>query len=298
MDRPRLLILDWRAALAIGGADAVPFLQGLTSNDVNRAAPDRALWSAFLTPQGKFLHEFMILRDAGGLLLDCERERRPDLARRLKMFRLRSKVTIEETGDTIVAVYGDGAADALGFALAPGEARAIPGGIVYGDPRRPELGLRGAVSEEGLAWLRARGLAEGDAGAWDRNRIASGVPDGSRDLAVEKAILLENGFDELGGLDWAKGCYMGQELTARTRYRGLIRKRLLPMAVEGEAPAPETDVVADGKPVGTVRSVAGDRMLALVRLEVLEGGQALTAGAARLRPEIPAWVRLPAPSAS
>jgi folate-binding protein YgfZ len=298
MDRPALLILDWRAALTIDGEDAVPFLQGLTSNDVTRAAPDRALWSAFLTPQGKFLHEFMIMRLGSGLLLDCERERRADLARRLKLYRLRSKVMIGEGDETIVAVYGDGIADALGFALAPGEARAIPGGILYGDPRLAEMGLRGAVGAEGLAWLRDRGLAEGDATSWDRMRIAAGIPDGSRDLAVEKAILLESGFDELGGVDWNKGCYLGQELTARTRYRGLIRKRLLPMVAEGPPPAPDTDVMADGKPVGTVRSVAGDRALVLVRLEAVEGGEPLVAGAARLRPEIPGWVRLPAPAAS
>jgi tRNA-modifying protein YgfZ len=298
MDEPQLLILDWRAAIAIGGEDAVGFLQGLTSNDVTRAAADRALWSAFLTPQGKFLHEFMILRREAGLLLDCERERRADLLRRLKLYRLRAKVTVEEGPETIVALYGRGLAEALGFALAPGEARTIPGGIVYGDPRLAAMGLRGAADAEGLAWLRARGLAEGSADAWDRMRIAAGVPDGSRDLAIDKAILLENGFDELGGLDWAKGCYMGQELTARTRYRGLIRKRLLPVAVDGVPPAPDADVVSDGKPVGIVRSVAGDRALALLRLEALETGAPLTAGEARLTPQLPDWIRLPPPSAS
>jgi tRNA-modifying protein YgfZ len=165
MDEPQLLILDWRAAIAIGGEDAVGFLQGLTSNDVTRAAADRALWSAFLTPQGKFLHEFMILRRESGLLLDCERERRADLLRRLKLYRLRAKVTVEEGPETIVALYGPGLAEALGFAPAPGEAQTIPGGIVYGDPRLAAMGLRGAVDADGLAWLRARGLAEGSADA-------------------------------------------------------------------------------------------------------------------------------------
>ncbi|MGF1626645.1 MAG: YgfZ/GcvT domain-containing protein, partial [Alphaproteobacteria bacterium] len=193
------------------------------------------------------------------------------------------------------ALYGAGLADALGFALAPGVAHAIPGGVLYGDPRLAAMGLRGVVDDEGLAWLRGRGLAEGSAADWDRMRISAGVPDGSRDLPVEKAILLENGFDELNGLDWAKGCYIGQELTARTRYRGLIRKRLLPVTIDGPAPGPEADVTSEGKPVGTLRSVAGDRGLALLRLEALDGP--LTAGDARLRPQVPDWVRLPATSA-
>jgi len=296
MDRPALLNLDWRAVIAIGGEDAVAFLQGLVSNDVTRVATDKALWSAFLTPQGKFLHEFMILSRGGRLLLDCERERRADLVRRLKIYRLRSKATVEEGDQTIVALYGAGLEDALGFALAPGDAREIPGGVLYGDPRLAAMGLRGAVDAEGLAWLGDRGLALGSAAEWDRRRIAAGIPDGSRDLAIEKAILLENGFDELNGLDWAKGCYMGQELTARTRYRGLIRKRLLPVTFDGTPPVPDADIMSNGKPVGIVRSVAGDRALALLRLEALDD-DALTAGDARLRPEVPAWVKLPATSA-
>ncbi|MEZ5667535.1 MAG: folate-binding protein [Alphaproteobacteria bacterium] len=298
MDRPSYAMLDWRGAVAVTGADAVPFLQGLVSNDVARVAPDRAIWTAFLTAQGKFLHEFMVVAAGDALLLDCERARRADLVRRLKVYRLRSQATVAEAEAQVAVLFGPDLAEATGLDLAPGAARAVPGGVVYGDPRLPALGLRALLDPDGAAWLRGLGLAEAPTAAWDRLRIGLGVPDGSRDLPPEKAILLENGFDELHGLDWDKGCYLGQELTARTRYRGLVRKRLLPVAVDGPMPAPETPVTQAGREVGTVHSGAAGMALARLRLEALEDGGALTAGAATLAPAIPDWVSLPArPSA-
>ena len=124
------------------------------------------------------------------------------------------------------------------------------------------------------------------------------MPDGSRDLQVEKALLLENGFDELNGVDWKKGCYMGQELTARTKYRALIRKRLFPVKVEGPLPEPGTPVHRDGEEVGEVRSGTGDRALAMLRLDAARAdGTALMAGATRIVPEIPDWMHLPDPGA-
>jgi folate-binding protein YgfZ len=135
--------------------------------------------------------------------------------------------------------------------------------------------------------------------AYDALRLPLGVPDGSRDLQVEKALLLENGFDELNGVDWKKGCYMGQELTARTKYRALIKKRLFPVRIEGALPDPGTPVVRDGEEVGELRSGTGDRALAMLRLDAVRGnGPPLTAGGARLLPETPPWMRLPDPATS
>jgi folate-binding protein YgfZ len=124
-------------------------------------------------------------------------------------------------------------------------------------------------------------------------RLELGVPDGSRDLIVDKALLLENGFDELNGVDWQKGCYMGQELTARTKYRALIRKRLFPVRIEGALPAPGTSIYKDGQEVGELRSGSGQRALAMLRLEAVTAGQKLMAGDVGVLPEIPAWMRLP-----
>ncbi|HEY9537228.1 MAG TPA: tRNA-modifying protein YgfZ, partial [Kiloniellaceae bacterium] len=145
------------------------------------------------------------------------------------------------------------------------------------------------------AALADAGFAPGTLADYDAVRIAAGVPDGSRDLAVEKATLLESGFDELQGIDWDKGCYMGQELTARMRYRGLVKKRLIPVEIAGPTPEAGTAITRDGKNAGELRSVAarnggGSIGLALLRLEALEGAP-LLAGAAQVTPKKPAWAK-------
>ena len=125
---------------------------------------------------------------------------------------------------------------------------------------------------------------------WDRFRLSLGLPDGSRDMEAEKSVLLEGGFDELNGVSWTKGCYMGQELTARTKYRGLLKRRLVPVRIDGTAPAPGTPLLAEGRDVGTMRSAAGEIGMAVVRLDAMD--QVLTADGARVTPVVPAWMRM------
>jgi hypothetical protein len=208
------------------------------------------------------------------------------------MYTLRSKVTVEDLGATleVAAAFGDDASKAFG----------IEGTVSFDDPRLGMLGVRViAPTGQAATLLSARGFAEAPLAAYDALRLPLGVPDGSRDLQVEKALLLENGFDELNGVDWKKGCYMGQELTARTKYRALIKKRLFPVKVEGALPEPGTPVLRDGEEVGELRSGTGDRALAMLRLDAARGnGAPLTAGDARLLPETPPWMRLPDPAAS
>ena len=141
--------------------------------------------------------------------------------------------------------------------------------------------------------LQSHGFSAAPLQSYDELRLTLGVPDGSRDLVVDKALLLENGFDELNGVDWQKGCYMGQELTARTKYRALIRKRLFPVKVEGALPEPGAPVHLGDQEVGELRSGVGDRALAMLRVDAARSGQALSAGDTRLVPEIPGWMRLP-----
>ena len=130
--------------------------------------------------------------------------------------------------------------------------------------------------------------------AYEDLRLGLGVPDGSRDLVVEKSILLEAGFDELNGVDWHKGCYIGQELTARTKYRGLIKRRLVPVAIDGPAPTPGTVVTADGRDVGEMRSSNGGRGLALLRTDAVVEKKRLMAGDAVIVPTKPAWMHFDA----
>jgi folate-binding protein YgfZ len=292
-------LLDYRSVIRLAGPDVRSFLQGIVTNDVTKVTAERAIWSAFLTPQGKFLHEFFLAEWQGVLLLDCERERLPDLLRRLKLYRLRSKVELADVSDDfkVVAFHGPGVLSALGLGPEPGKARAEPEGPLFVDPRLAGLGARAMVSAAGLARLLSEsGCGETDLAAYDRLRIALGVPDGSRDLEVERSILLENGFDELGGIDWQKGCFMGQELTARTRYRGLVKKRLVPVTFDGPAPSPGTTLERDGREVGTLRSSSNGIALATLRIESL-GDQpdgTIRAGDAVATPKLPTWLKLPA----
>ena len=284
-----------RGLLRISGPDARAFLQGLVSNDVTRATAARAIHAALLTPQGKYLHDFFVVEHEGALCLDGEAARLADLQRRLSLYKLRSKVVIEPApGLAVALLYGDDALARLGLPPEPGTARAIAAAgatvLAYVDPRLAALGARAILSRDAAsAILAGLGFAAGTPAGYDRLRLAAGVPDGSRDLPVEKAILLENGFDELNGVDWKKGCYMGQELTARTKYRGLVRKRLLPVTIDGPPPPPGTPVMQGDREAGEMRSAEGDRGLALLRLDSLDGE--LRAGDARLTPHRPDWAR-------
>lgn len=295
MAAKKALILDSRAVLRAAGPDVRPFLQGLISNDVEKVTASHSIWSAFLTPQGKFLHEFFISLDPGepdALLIDCEAARRDDLRRRLSLYKLRSKVTIADASDnySVAALFGDDTVTALKVSTAPGATASFADGIAFVDPRLAELGARAILPQHNAeAALRNAGFAPATLADYDRLRIALGVPDGSRDLEIERSPLLENGFDELHGVDWDKGCFMGQELTARTKYRALIKKRLMPVEIDGPAPAPNTPLTRDGKDVGTMRSSAANVGLALLRLDALDGE--LRAGEAKLSPRKPNWAR-------
>lgn len=291
---PQFALLPDRAVLRITGDDARSFLQGLVSNDVMAIAPDRAIWAAFLTPQGKYLFDFAIIDHDGALMLDVEAARAADLAKRLSMFKLRSKVSIEIDGSwSVAAGWGTGAAGALGLEDEAGTAVPAADGIAFVDPRLADAGVRIVAPGDSLAIaLPPAGADLVGADAYDSHRLSLGLPDGSTDLTPEKATLMESGFDELHGIDWKKGCYMGQELTARMRYRGLVKKRLLPVVVDGDLPAPGTDILTDdGKSAGEVRSGRNGRALALLRLDKLDG--ALIVAGTRLRPDVPGWVRLP-----
>jgi folate-binding protein YgfZ len=266
-------ILDARGLLTVGGADRRDFLQGLVSNDVNRVGAERAVWAGFLTPQGKYLHDFFMMEIGDLLYLDCEGgERLMDFGRRLNRYKLRAEIDLGIAENfRVVALWGEGAAEALGLDGSAGSARPLDTGAVYIDPRLADAGARALLPAGRVAGiLEPMGLAAATADDYDRMRLGLGLPDGTRDLVVEKSILLESNFDALNGVDWDKGCYMGQELTARTKYRGLVRKRLMPVSVEGEALAPGTKLMLDGKEAGEMRSSRDGIGIALIRMDRVE----------------------------
>lgn len=305
-ERAGYAVLEDRGVIAVAGEDRAAFLQGLVSNDVRRVGPDRAVYALFLTPQGKFLHDFRIAESDGALLLDPETDRREELLRRLKMYKLRSRITLEDRAGSLAAVAlfgGDSLArlgltepglPELGLPDKAGAAVPFAGGVAFTDPRLPALGARAFLPRDGAAAaLEAAGFVPRSADDYDRLRLSLGVPEGSRDLVPDKSLPLENDLDDLNAISWDKGCYMGQELTARTKYRALIKKKLFPVTVDGPLPAPGTPVTLGGKEAGEIRSGRGTCALALLRLEDItrakQDGLPLTAGEATVTPAKPGW---------
>lgn len=313
-------LLPTRSLLLLAGEDRQSFLQGLVTNDVTRVTAHTAQYAALLTPQGKMLFDLFVSSapasalvpgtEGDGLLIEADSARLDDLRARLMKFKLRARITLTPVPDWRVAVlWGEAAADALGLPDTPGAARVLGegggDGAAFVDPRLPEAGVRLALpADRAEASLAALGADLQDAEAWDVHRLRLGLPDGSRDMVVDKSTALECGLEDLGGVDFRKGCYMGQELTARTKYRGLLKRRLMPVRIAGPVPAPGTPMTtADGKAAGEMRSgvalaeAEGDMDglgLAIVRLEALESDAPLLCDQALVTPQVPPWMRLPA----
>ena len=215
-----------RAVLRVSGADRIDFLQGIVSNDVAKAGNGRGVWAAFLTPQGKYLHDFFLAVDGQTILLDCEKERSADLHKRLRRYTLRSDARVEPAEEFAIALTCSD----------PGPAPDLA--ACFPDPRHATAGFRAIGDRDGIGRaMEAAGLTTADPHDWDGRRVALGLPDGSRDLEAGRSTLAEGNLDLLGGIDWEKGCWMGQEVTARMHYRGLAKRRLTPMRVAGPMPA-------------------------------------------------------------
>jgi len=264
-------MLRRRRILELSGPDRATLLQGLITNDVNRATPGNAIFAALLTPQGKILFDFILANEGESLLIDCEAERADDLLRRLMMYRLRAKVEMKPRDGWGVAALMDGGAtlpeDAIGFV----------------DPRSAGLGSRLLGPAERLdAWAAAEGMEVADDAAYAARRIALGIPEGAAEFGSDATLALEGNLDLLNGVDFRKGCYVGQELTARTHYRGKVRYRLFPVTLEGEA-EPGSEVTMGDKTVGRLLSRAKDSGIARLRQEDAEAGP-FAVGTARLTP--------------
>ncbi|MCZ6885752.1 MAG: folate-binding protein [Alphaproteobacteria bacterium] len=288
-------MLDDRDVVRVGGEDKQDFLQNIITNDVSRVSDATAIWAALLTPQGKYLHDFFVIAMDDALMLDCEGGRGGDLVERLGRYKLRSKVEISDvSADWAVAALMGTEADADALVGFEGRGGPFAGGICYVDPRYGAMGSRLLFPRGEAAQLLESGFEQAEPGIFDHTRLCMGLPDGSRDLALEKALPMENGFDPLNGLDWDKGCYVGQEMTARMRYRANIRRQLLPVSIDGPAPQSGATIFLGDRDAGEMRSSASDIGLALLRIDALEALQgselALTAGSSTLTPMRPPWL--------
>lgn len=290
----RYIALNDRACLEVAGPDARSFLHGLVTNDVMQVSPERVIYAALLTPQGRYLHDFFVVELAGSLVIDCEALRAADLLARLSRFKLRADVALSGASVrySVAAVIGPakdpGAVPtALRLPAHPGAARILAGGIVFVDPRSPEMGAR-AILPRAAAWdeLESFAIAKGERTLYDRRRLTLGLPEGSRDMTPEKSLPLECNLDMFNAIDWRKGCYVGQEVTARMHYRNGVRKRVVPLRTQGAAPSAGTAVIFDEREVGEIMGGDETTVLALLNIELAERARKdshpLQAGESRL----------------
>ena len=249
-------VLHDRAILAVSGADAEGFLNRLFTNDMLGMRRGEARYAALLSPQGKLLFDFLVMHGADGFWIDCRRDQAVDLARRLGMFKLRAKVAIaDRTAELAVAArWGDAPA------LLPGEA--------FRDPRHPDLGQRIVAHPDALRDL------VGEAGAYQVHRIALGIPEGGADFTYGDAFVHDANLDLLHGVDFDKGCYVGQEVVSRVHHRKSARKRVVKVRFYGD-PAPlGAELVAGANRIGAITSHAGHEALASARIDRLAEAEA------------------------
>ncbi|MBP9692027.1 MAG: folate-binding protein YgfZ [Alphaproteobacteria bacterium] len=279
--------LPHRGVIEIEGEDKASFLQGLMTNDIHLVTPSRSIYTLLLTPQGRFLYDLFIMEKEGAYLLEGEASRLEDLLKKLTLYKLRSKVTLKLRPDlTVYALWGEGIHHLFNLKEEPGNTQHG----IFVDPRLAALGART------LDLIYSPNMAFVTPEDYDTHRLELGVPEGGKDLIPEKSIPLECSLDELNAISWTKGCYMGQELTARTKHRGLVRKRLIPVKIEGNAPGTGTKILLKEEPVGEMRSHNGFSGLALLRIEALSSEGEFVWGDAHLKPHVPPWMHIEDPS--
>jgi tRNA-modifying protein YgfZ len=284
-------LLPERVVVSVTGEDARAFLHNLLTCDVEALTPETPGFGALLTPQGKIIADMGVValpdEDGGGFLLDVNAGPAPELMRKLTLFKLRSKVVIAERSPAlaVLAIWGGGSVPA-------GDA------VLYADPRLPALGQRAI-----LPAAEAAALATAPASAFHARRIALGVPDGGKDFAYGDAYPHEALMDQLHGVSFTKGCYVGQEVVSRMQHRGTARTRIVPVRFEhGFAPEWGVEAEAGGVPLGRVGSCADGRGLALLRLdrvaEALAAGRTLRGGGLAFMPERESWMTFDVPGAA
>ena len=281
-------LLPDRGVVKVAGDPARAFLNGLVTADVAQISPGEPRFAALLTPQGKIIADFIIAEappaDGGGFFLDVPRALAPDLVERLNVYKLRAKVTIADLSP------------ALGVMAAWGGAGGTDYGLVYRDPRLPALGQRVVLPPASAGEAAAdMGAVLVDAAAYEAHRIALAVPRGGLDFIYGDAFPHETDMDQLGGVDFAKGCYVGQEVVSRMEHRGTARTRAVAVTFDEFAPECGARVLAGDKPAGMMGSSVRGRGIALLRLdrvaEAVAAGQPVTAGGIAIEPVKPAWAR-------
>lgn len=286
----RAALLPDRGVVKVDGEDVRRFLNGLLTSDVTKVAPGAPRYAALLTPQGKIIVDCIVVeapaKDSGGFFLDCPRARATALVDRLNFYKLRAKLLVEDLSEILGVMAAWNGSGATGC------------GLAYPDPRLAALGMRIMLPPH-LVEQAARELGAelADAAAYEAHRIALGVPRGDADFAYGDAFPHEADLDQLAGVDFDKGCYVGQEVVSRMQHRGTARTRIVRVTLEDFSPETGVAVLGGDKQLGTMGSTAGGHGLALVRIDrvadALDAGLPLTAGGLAIRLTDPNDVRTP-----
>ena len=280
MTNGRVAKLSRRGVVSVGGADAVKFLNDLITSDVPEAG-GKAAYGGLLTPQGKVLFDFIVFRDGERFLFDLPKTAVADFVKRLGFYRLRAKVEIADLSHERIVVV------AWGSSVAP-----VVDGPLAADPRLADLGFR-AIVPAGADM--APGFEEGALEEYDAHRIRLGVPEGGIDFMFGDSFPHDADMDQLAGVDFTKGCYVGQEVVSRMEHRGTARRRFVLATAAGSLPAAGTPLMAGEKAIGTLGSSGGTRALALVRLdrvkEATASGIPIMAGGVAITLALPGWAK-------
>jgi folate-binding protein YgfZ len=283
-------LLPDRGVLKVSGVEARALLERLVTSDVETLTPGQARFAALLTPQGKIIVDFIVTEaeeaDGGGFLIDCPRALAPELANKLNFYKLRAKVTVENLSERlgVMAVWGGNGP------------RDTERGLCYPDPRLPALGMRVILPpEDGANTAADLGAALTDESAYEAHRIALGIPRGGHDFIYGDAYPHETDMDQLAGIDFGKGCYVGQEVVSRVEHRSTARSRIVPVTYGEMSPQPGLPVMAGEKTVGALGSTARGNGLAMLRLDrvedALKSGVTLEAGGIALALKKPSWAK-------
>lgn len=292
-------VLSQRGLVKLSGPDVLPFLQGLVTNDVSGVSPTRSLYAWLLTPQGKYLYDLIISQSGEDWYIEVDRQRLDEFVRRLSLYVLRSQVTITPVPEKqVVALWvsteheDHHIAEALELPFDRGATNETSLWTAMVDPRVPALGARLYLSssENTERLTECLGVQIVPEDHYQYHRLSMGIPESCHELMIDKSIPLECGLEDMGGVDWQKGCYIGQELTARTKYRGLVRKRLLPFTLSVPVELDDS-ILTEDKDVGKWYAVTHDKGLGLVRLEAVSSP--LLSNEGRVIVHLPDWIRLP-----
>jgi hypothetical protein len=286
-------LLPDRGVVKVVGDDARHFLNGLLTADIGSVAPGRARFAALLTPQGKIVVDCIVAEapaaEGGGFFIDCPRALAASFTIKLNFYKLRAKVIVEDLSETLgVLALWDGA-------------KSTSYGLCYADPRLSALGLRAIIPPHLADKVAAEvGAMLVDASQYDAHRIALGIPRGGLDFMYGDAFPHETDMDQLAGVDFDKGCYVGQEVVSRMEHRGTARTRIVAVTYDEFAPDAGTSVTAGEKTIGTLGSSAARRGIALLRLDraadAIAAGVPLTAGGVPLRVIKPDWATFEFPA--